>query len=73
VIAPLVEPCAVVVEALTVALVIVDDVEMVRVDLEAPASIPRPDVQPGQLSASICAVVVITLLAMRNRARACTA
>jgi hypothetical protein len=32
-----------------------------------------PGCQPGQLSASICAVVVITLLAMRNRARACTA
>jgi hypothetical protein len=36
VIAPLVEPSAVVVEALTVALVIVHDVEAVGVDLKAP-------------------------------------
>ena len=47
-IAPIVEPRAIVVEALTVALVIVHDVEMVLVDLEAPyrhgvvdAEIPR--------------------------------
>ena len=48
VIAPLVEPTAVVVEALTVALVIIHDVEVVGVDLEAPnghgvvdADVPR--------------------------------
>jgi len=48
VIAALVEPVAIVVEALTVALVIVHDVEVVRVDLKAPdghgvvdADVPR--------------------------------
>ena len=48
VIAALVEPFAIVIEALTVALVIVHDVEVVEVDLEAPdghgvvnANVPR--------------------------------